>query len=229
MSLVSPSSSGATHKMTDFKGRLAKLQSKRTAARSLNKREVLEEDRIKNLPKNHTQKRQRLLAELEEEKKKIAMSQEGKDYDRSRLLQVGADDAERWERKKRKTNPDVGFSSYEDATIRQYNRLSKSIKVDTARYEREKKKLGDDAFYASRGTINIGLHDDTSDDIDNMVQDLEKQVAKREKYSRRRIHDDDDDINYINERNMKFNKKLERFYGAHTEEIKQSLERGTAV
>lgn len=54
-------------------------------------------------------------------------------------------------------------------------------------------------------------------------------VAKREKYSRRRMHNDDADIDYINERNMKFNKKLERFYGAHTTEIKQNLERGTAV
>lgn len=54
-------------------------------------------------------------------------------------------------------------------------------------------------------------------------------IAKREKYSRRRIHNDDADIDYINERNMKFNKKLERFYGQYTTEIKQNLERGTAV
>lgn len=54
-------------------------------------------------------------------------------------------------------------------------------------------------------------------------------ISKREKYSRRRIYDDDADINFINERNMKFNKKLERFYGDYTEEIKQNLERGTAV
>jgi len=28
---------------------------------------------------------------------------------------------------------------------------------------------------------------------------------------------------------MKFNKKLERFYGKYTAEIKQNLERGTAI
>ena len=54
-------------------------------------------------------------------------------------------------------------------------------------------------------------------------------IQKREKFSRRRIHDDEADIDYINERNMKFNKKLERFYGQYTQEIKQNLERGTAV
>ena len=54
-------------------------------------------------------------------------------------------------------------------------------------------------------------------------------VAKRAKYSRRRAFDEDEDIDYINVRNMKFNKKLERFYGKYTTEIKQNLERGTAV
>lgn len=43
---------------------------------------------------------------------------QGKDYDRLKLLEVGADEAERWERRKKKKNPDQGFSTYEDATIR---------------------------------------------------------------------------------------------------------------
>jgi hypothetical protein len=44
-----------------------------------------------------------------------------------------------------------------------------------------------------------------------MADDVNKQKEKREKYSRRRRHDPDADIDYINERNMKFNQKLERF------------------
>lgn len=43
---------------------------------------------------------------------------QGKDYDRLKMLEVGADEAERWERRKKKKNPDQGFSTYEDATIR---------------------------------------------------------------------------------------------------------------
>lgn len=54
-------------------------------------------------------------------------------------------------------------------------------------------------------------------------------IAKREKYSRRRMHNDDADIDYINERNAKFNQKLERFYGEYTRETKLNLERGTAI
>lgn len=54
-------------------------------------------------------------------------------------------------------------------------------------------------------------------------------IQKREKYSRRRAHLDEEDIDYINERNMKFNQKLARFYDPFTAEIKQNLERGTAI
>ena len=54
-------------------------------------------------------------------------------------------------------------------------------------------------------------------------------IEKRAKYSRRREFNHDADVDYINERNMKFNKKAARFYDKYTAEIKQNLERGTAV
>lgn len=52
---------------------------------------------------------------------------------------------------------------------------------------------------------------------------------KRKLYSRRRPVHAEADIDYINDANMKFNRKIERFYGEATSEIKQSLERGTAL
>ena len=59
--------------------------------------------------------------------------------------------------------------------------------------------------------------------------DLEKQDEKRKNFSRRRAHHHDADIDYINERNRNFNKKLERFYGKYTQGLKDDLERGTAI
>lgn len=119
-------------------------------------------------------------------------------------------------------------------------------------YDEAKEKLGP-AFYGDRNTILHGLHEDKKEAVDKMVEDLEKQlvfsslmfiassvhrhsphvsvfrIAKRERYSRRRMHNDDADIDYINERNAKFNQKLERFYGEYTRETKLNLERGTAI
>ncbi|CAD7012237.1 unnamed protein product [Ceratitis capitata] len=137
---------------------------------------------------------------------------QGKDYDRLKLLSVSAVDAERIEKKKRKRNPDLGFSTFEAQTARQYNRLVKNLPPrDMAKYEQQKEEL------------------DKKSSIDNMAKDLEQQIERRKKYSRRRTYNDDADVDFINERNSKFNKKLHRFYGEHTAEIKQNLERGTAI
>lgn len=41
----------------------------------------------------------------------------GEDYERVKLLEISAEDAERWERKKKKKNPDLGFSGEGSAAL----------------------------------------------------------------------------------------------------------------
>lgn len=89
-------------------------------------------------------------------------------------MDIDASEAERLARKKKKKNPDPGFSDYEQACIRQYNRLIKNIKPNMDSYCDAKEKLGP-AFYGDPNTILHGLHEDKKDAIDNMVTDLEKQ------------------------------------------------------
>jgi len=54
-------------------------------------------------------------------------------------------------------------------------------------------------------------------------------MEKKAKFSRRRGINEDAYVDYINDRNMRFNKKAARFYDQYTQETKQNLERGTAV
>ncbi|CAH1407544.1 unnamed protein product [Nezara viridula] len=215
-------------KLLEKMKKLKELHLKRNEARQLNHKEVVEEDKRNKLPANWEARKRKAEWILNDEQQRNDASEKGEDYDRTKLLNVSALEAERLDRRKKKKNPDQGFADYEQATIRQYNRLVKNIKPDMNDYDRQREKLGD-AFYGGRNTILHGLQKDTKEGIDRMVNDLEKQISKREKYSRRRTHNDDADIDYINDRNMKFNKKLERFYGQYTTEIKQNLERGTAV
>lgn len=221
-----PSSAGSSK--SDRLSRLRDLQLRRNEARKLNHKEVVEEDKRQKLPANFDAKRRRAEWEQQEDDARKECESHGEDYDRVKLLEVGADEAEKWEHKKKKKNPDVGFADYEQATQRQYQRLTKQVKPDMDSYGRSKEKLGE-AFYPTVDTLGTLEHKDNPDAVDRMVNDLEKQIEKREKYSRRRAYDPDADIDYINERNMKFNQKLERFYGKYTTEIKQNLERGTAV
>ncbi|MGH0189675.1 UNVERIFIED_CONTAM: hypothetical protein FKN15_037862 [Acipenser sinensis] len=187
--------STASLKREDRLRKFRELHFKRNEARKLNHQEVVEEDKRLKLPSNWEAKKARLEWELQVDEKKKECASKGEDYNRVKLLDISAEDAERWERKKKKRNPDPGFSDYAAAQLRQYQRLTKQIKPDMENYEKQR----------------------------------EEWIEKRAKYSRRRAYNDDADIDYINERNAKFNKKAERFYGKYTAEIKQNLERGTAV
>jgi len=210
--------------------RLKELHLKRNEARKLNHQEVLEEERRAKLPSNFDARQRRAQWVLDDEEKRAKCEEEGQDYDRMKLLDVQADEQDKLLRlRAKKRNPDQGFSNYEDATVRQHKRLVTNMKVDMVAYQKEKEAIGEETFYAGKNTVVQGAHKDTPEAIDRMVTDLNKQVEKREKFSRRRMHNDEADIDYINERNMKFNKKLERFYGQYTSEIKQNLERGTAI
>ncbi|CAL1278922.1 unnamed protein product [Larinioides sclopetarius] len=218
----------STAPLKDRLQKFKELQFRRKESRKLNYQEVVEEDRRAKLPPNYEKKNKLAQYIIEQEEKKQEAAAKGEDYNRVKLLDVTAEDAEKWDRMKKKKNPDPGFSNYEDAAIRQYDRLTKKRKSNMEAYKKEKEKMGE-AFYPTKDTIIHGMQEDSQDAIDNMVEDLEKQIEKHSKFSRRRRYNDDADINYINERNMKFNKKLERFYGQYTAEIKQNLERGTAV
>ncbi|XP_051506760.1 pre-mRNA-splicing factor syf2-like [Myxocyprinus asiaticus] len=204
------------------------LHFKRNEARKMNHQEVVEEDKRLKLPSNWEAKKARLEYELMVDQRKKECAERGEDYNRVKLLEVSAEDAERWERKKKKKNPDPGFSGYAEAQLRQYQRLTKQIKPDMENYERQRVECGED-FHPTSNSLIHGTHVPSKESIDRMVEDVEKQIEKRSKYSRRRAYNDDADIDYINERNAKFNKKAERFYGKYTAEIKQNLERGTAV
>ncbi|CAG9865184.1 unnamed protein product [Phyllotreta striolata] len=218
-------------KQADRMKKLRELHRQRNEARTHNHQEVVAEDARNKMPSNWESRKRRAEWILNDQKEREQAQQDGKDYDRSKLLNVSAIEAERFERMKKKKNPDEGFSDYEAASVRQYNRqdlCTLFLHRYMERYEEQKQKLGD-AFYAGPNTIVHGLHKDRPEAVDNLVKSVEDQIAKRSKYSRRRTHNDDADIDYINERNAKFNKKMDRFYGEHTAEIKQNLERGTAV
>nr|CAG4646600.1 EOG090X0ECA [Macrothrix elegans] len=225
------SSSAMALNKQDYKlEKLKALRNRRFEAQKLNHQEVIAEDKRSKLPVNWEAKKARADWLIKNEQSKIEAEASGVDYDHKKLLVIGADEADRRQKRVKKKNPDTGFADFEQATIRQHHRLvtSNLSKPNMEAYETMKQELGD-AFYAESNTIVQGLHKDKPENIDRMVDDLQKQIGKRDKYSRRRRHDDDAEIDYINERNMRFNKKLDRFYGEYTTEIKQNLERGTAI
>ncbi|XP_062510683.1 pre-mRNA-splicing factor syf2-like [Corticium candelabrum] len=209
--------------------RLGELRMRLNEARKRNHAEYVEEDRRSKIPANFETRRRRAEWELAEQKARKEAEDRGENYERLKVLDTGADELERLDRKRKKKNPDQGFSGFAAAQFRQYQRLTRQMKSDMDQYEAQKERLGD-SFYPSVDTLlDPQLTKPSPAGVERMVQDLEKQIEKRGKYSRRRQFFDEADIDYINERNMKFNQKAARYYDKYTAEIKQNLERGTAV
>ncbi len=62
-----------------------------------------------------------------------------------------------------------------------------------------------------------------------LSQDIVDKQEARTKNSRRRMTIESADIDHISDRNAAFNKKIKRAFDKYTVEIRQNLERGTAV
>nr|CAD2172432.1 unnamed protein product [Meloidogyne enterolobii] len=207
--------------LAQFKERFKSLHQKREESRKINHEQVVEEDRRSKLPANFEAKRRRQEWELAELEAKKKAEERGEDFERLKALDTQADVAEKMETaKRRKNNPDTGFASYEAMSLRQYERQTNSIKPDME---------GEEQFYPSANTLIQGSHYPTDKALDRLSEDVHNQMKKRDQYHRRRMFDPDAPIDFINERNRKFNHKLERYYGKYTANIKEDLERGTAI
>lgn len=225
-----PGSSSSSKPSVDFNQRFRKLHQLRQQCRKANHEQVVEEDRRKKLPKNYEARKARDEWELQEMEERKKAEEEGLDYDRIKALNTPADIAARIEMKrKRKKNPDQGFSCYEDMTLRQHTRLTTAIKPDIESYKKMREIVGVDQFYPTANTLIQGSHYPTSAAMEKISTDVVGQAKRREQFHRRRMFDPDAPVDYINDKNMRFNKKLEKFYGQYTEDIREDLERGTAI
>lgn len=216
--------------LSKYKERFRALHQQREESRKLNHEHVVEEDRRSKLPLNFEAKRKRQEWELGEILARKEAEKNGDDFDRLKALDTQADIADKIDAaKRRKQNPDTGFASYEAMSLRQYERLTNSLRPDMESYQKMKEVIGENQFYPTANTLVHGSHYPTPKALNRLSEDIHNQAKKRDEYHRRRMFDPDAPIDFINERNRKFNHKLERYYGKYTADIKEDLERGTAI
>jgi len=97
-------------------------------------------------------------------------------------------------------------------------------------YQKQKQITPETEFYATADNLSHGKAPKVSEEkLDKLVEDMDKNAQKRFKFSRRRAHVADKTVDYINDRNQKFNSKVARAFDKYTVEIKNNLERGTAI
>mmetsp|Transcript_50246 Transcript_50246/g.109212 ORF Transcript_50246/g.109212 Transcript_50246/m.109212 type:complete len:237 (+) Transcript_50246:27-737(+) len=218
--------------MTPVQRRLLELKMKLNKARKDNHSALVsEKKRAAEGPEAAKKKAAENYREMRERKKKEAeeLGQAPENPLLSETLEV-ADNKVRKKRKKEENQAAFGWEVFNQDTLLKAHekRIARSVKVDLEAYERQKKETPD--FYRSADNMAYGaapVADKAK--VDNMVLDLVDAMDRRNKFSRRRTHHEEADVDYINDRNAHFNRKIERAFGAFTKEIKENLERGTAL
>eukprot|EP01125_Pyxidicula_operculata_P014856 TRINITY_DN5000_c0_g1_i1.p1 TRINITY_DN5000_c0_g1~~TRINITY_DN5000_c0_g1_i1.p1 ORF type:complete len:226 (+),score=72.30 TRINITY_DN5000_c0_g1_i1:471-1148(+) len=218
-------------KQFDKQKLLLSLQQKHNKCRVELKKHVENEKREEAEGPLGTRKR-----EKEEEKKKKEefveeLKSQGIDPERyQRLHQTQETLDSEHKTKKRKLNNALNDVDGDAAVYRSFKKRRENVAFSKEDYERQKQELGDSFYQPGSENLEYGKGEkDKEERLKAMVTELSEQEKRREKFSRRRTWVEDADIDFINESNRKYNQKIKRAFDKYTVEIRENLERGTAL
>ena len=233
----------------DMETKLFELRLKINQGRKANRAEAEEEwKRLSNRNRKNKKKEEEEVTKEDDEdfeedktaddkekkdKKKKETTKKGEKDPAEMLLNQTAADAE-WLAGKRERKEEIastyGLSAFtSDAYFRAYDkRVSKLVNPNAATQHQEKEgvKSALELNPFDYGKVNTSTSDEAKERLKNDILEREDQ---RKKFSRRRMFTDTGDVDYINDKNAHFNKKLKRSFDKYTLEIRQNLERGTAI
>ncbi|WFD37316.1 SYF2 splicing factor [Malassezia japonica] len=228
------------------RARLQQLQAKMSASASANRSDVAEEQASRRQSsQKHSVGTNRKLAKAERLLDERDMREAGKDVERHRAMQYSIEENEAWEKKleDKEQTRDKGAIDFQDLAERSYQRQIRQLKPDTAAYAKQKEQEDERQVVrtSERGLVpaaeanvpaavaTYGAHKPDDAAVDRLVSHLNNEQDQIRRRSRRREDDPDAEITYINEKNKHFNKKIKRYFDEHTKEIRENLERGTAL
>lgn len=228
-------------------GRLKNLERLINASRRQNEREVVEEQKQQlHGSKGLAWSAAKREKEIEEELLGFGRNKEVAD---KRKKTIGGDlmnetavasDLKAAKRARKMENERFGWDVFNpESTLRAHEKRIKDTKFDSAEYAKQMKLLAANGVQLENLAVgNVSefhlsqlqlMHNVDESRKETAAEFIESHRAKKEDFSRRRAVLGEEDVTYINKRNEVFNKKLDRAYGDHTREIKQNLERGTAL
>ncbi|CAH9087343.1 unnamed protein product [Cuscuta epithymum] len=214
--------------LTGREKKLHELRLKMNAAQKANQSALVEENRKTEAPEESRGMSKKKW--LEERKKKLGKLLDANGLVMSKAYMLDTQESAEAKYKKWEKEPaPAGWDVFNQKTLyNAHKKRTKNIEVDFEEYN--KMKEVDPEFYREASSLQYGKAPKVSDDrIERMVKELKDKEEKRKSFSRRRRYREEKDIDSINDRNEHFNKKIERAFGKYTLEIKNNLERGTAL
>lgn len=210
-------------KATSLNDRLFALRMKINQSRKQNRDDIDEEfQRISG-------KRPKNADGVEEEPERRKKSKAS--ADESSLLQTTAEEAQ-WAADKKRCKDEVaatyGLSAFStDASFRAYEKRVQKLSASGAGVTSSNQQalaLAENPL--DYGKVNSAV---SQENLERLRNDVLEREAARKKFSRSRVGDSTGDVDYINDKNKQFNKRLRSSFDKYTVEIRQNLERGTAL
>eukprot|EP00002_Diphylleia_rotans_P021261 TRINITY_DN413_c0_g2_i1.p1 TRINITY_DN413_c0_g2~~TRINITY_DN413_c0_g2_i1.p1 ORF type:complete len:335 (-),score=109.14 TRINITY_DN413_c0_g2_i1:138-1142(-) len=226
--------------LTPAQKKLQELRAKLLQARDENKKDVIAETkRMSDTPSARKERMRQQMKERQEAQQEDREKRGDIPLEVARALNETVEEKQLKDRKykKKKKDPAHSYAMYNgEADYTRYKKRAKRIPYTKEDYENMKKAYEEkgamSAFYGSlQDNLDVGHFavEADNDEKDLMVEELRMQEASRAAFSRRRPVSDREMVTYINERNRVFNKKAARAYDQYTAEVRQNLERGTAL
>ncbi len=213
-----------------LKDRLRRLKMKMNQARQLNRQEVQREGERLGSEEGKAREQQRLAKEDKKRREDEWQNRNAKavdvaaqaGYEDCKFLVEPADRSLARAQKKEATEERNRFHVKDyynpEGQHRHYERNIKSIPRGVDRTETNTF----DPITVATTASNKG------DGAKRLADELKRRI-ENQKLKRERVEFEGEDVNYINKRNKHFNKKISRNYDKSTAEIRQNLERGTAL
>mmetsp|Transcript_29203 Transcript_29203/g.64548 ORF Transcript_29203/g.64548 Transcript_29203/m.64548 type:complete len:498 (-) Transcript_29203:188-1681(-) len=210
--------------------KLYELRQKMQQCRKANQSAVIaEKKRNKEVPPDEsTASAKRKWYEEKQKRKEEELQRLGLNPTEMHRIETVEQAEQQYKKKERKETPE-GWDVFNQKSL--YNAyLKRAEKVPYTLEEYEAAKARDPEFYRDADSLQYGQAPQLPEsNIDKMVAELTDRDRKKAEFSRRRAFRDSKDVDYINDRNAHFNKKIERAFGKYTAETKANLERGTAL
>eukprot|EP00593_Proboscia_inermis_P008499 CAMPEP_0171307374 /NCGR_PEP_ID=MMETSP0816-20121228/17392_1 /TAXON_ID=420281 /ORGANISM="Proboscia inermis, Strain CCAP1064/1" /LENGTH=417 /DNA_ID=CAMNT_0011789495 /DNA_START=51 /DNA_END=1304 /DNA_ORIENTATION=- len=223
-----------SRELTPLQMRLHKLKLKMNQSRRLNQKDVMREGERLGSAEARSREKKRLMKEEKAMREKEWSESIGKVSSSQKdivkvLSEQAADSMKKAGKKaaKAKANRfDVNDYYNSEGQVRNYERNLKSLPQHLLPSQ-------------STGDTYDPLTTQSSKDADRssnqnkagarrLAQEMQRRVEKQ-KNKRSSLEFDASDVSYVNQRNKRFNEKINRTYDKYTAEIRQNLERGTAL
>ncbi len=225
--------------------KLEMLKGKLQESAAANRREVIQEHKRRSVNVKETTKLERKRDEAEFMLQKQELEDAGQDFERKRAWDWTIEESQEWDKTRAKKQRRKEESTSSDFTreaqkgykklIHNLERELKSEQVGLAAEEDKPNSLHSNSLILNdsdagqrSNPLDFVANKPSKESIDRLVSHLNNKESARLKKDQR-SKSAAADVTYINERNESFNRKLSRHLDEYTQDIKDSLERGSAI